>query len=72
MANEKKLSSGFLLFIGLVFAACGVAFRYVVMDDRADESRGWMTSHAWVFLVVAGAALVVFAITKMMGAKSAR
>ena len=66
MVEERKgLSAGFLLFVGIVFAAIGVGFRFVVMDDRAGEERGWMTAHAWLFLVIAGIAITGFGIAKL-------
>jgi succinate dehydrogenase hydrophobic anchor subunit len=68
MVDEKPkgLSSGFLLFVGIAFVAGGIGFRYVIMDDPTDAPRSWMTSHAWLMLVIAGAALGVFAISKMV------
>jgi len=69
MVDEPKpsgLSPGFMLFIGIVFAAAGVGFRFVVMDDPTDAPRSWMTAHAWLILVIAGAGLGVFAISRMV------
>ena len=64
--SPKGLSAGFMMFVGLAFAAVGVAFRFVVMDDPTDAPRSWLTAHAWLFLVIAGVALVGFAISRMV------
>ena len=67
MGDERKgLSPGFMVFVGLVLAAIGVGFRLVVMDDRAGEERGWMTSHAWLFLLIAGVAVTGFGIMRVV------
>lgn len=65
-AKPRGLSSGFLLFIGIAFVACGIGFRYVIMDDPTDAPRSWLTAHTWLILVIAGVGLTGFAISKMV------
>jgi hypothetical protein len=69
MADEQKpkgLSSGFMLFIGIVFVGIGVGLRFVIMDDPTDAPRSWLTAHAWLIVALAGAALGAFAISRMV------
>jgi hypothetical protein len=64
--KAKGLSSGFMVFVAIVFVALGIGLRFVIMDDPTDAPRSWLTAHAWLIVVIAGAGLGAYAISRMV------